>query len=137
MGRAASVVAAWSVGEPRALLALLLAIPLVVLHLHLKRRRRMRVASLRLVLEGLAPVDKSARFRRLRDRLALASRVAALARTRRAGGNRRRPVWSGARRCWWSTPARTTSAHQSTVAPAPPTRRLRWRAVALLLAPRS
>ena len=75
MGRAASVVAAWSVGEPRALLALLLAIPLVVLHLHLKRRRRMRVASLRLVLEGLAPVDKSARFRRLRDRLALASRV--------------------------------------------------------------
>ena len=79
MGRAASVVAAWSVGEPRALLALLLAIPLVVLHLHLKRRRRMRVASLRLVLEGLAPVDKSARFRRLRDRLALASRLAALA----------------------------------------------------------
>lgn len=79
MGSPASFVAAWSVGEPRALFALLLAVPLVVLHLHLKRRRRLRVASLRLVLEGLAPVDKSARFRRLRDRLALASRIAALA----------------------------------------------------------
>ncbi len=73
------VLAAWDVAEPRALFALALAAPIVGLHLYLKKRRRRLVASLHLVLEGLGPVREAARFRRIRDRLALASRLAALA----------------------------------------------------------
>lgn len=78
MTAAPAVLATWALADPRALFGLALAVPLVGLHLYLKRRQRVRVASLRLLAESLASVRHAARFRRVRDRLALLARLAAL-----------------------------------------------------------
>lgn len=71
--------AGWEFARPGALWALCAALPLVALHLYLARRRRWVVASLRFVEEALARAPASARFQRMRDRLALLARLLALA----------------------------------------------------------
>ena len=66
-------------GAPTALWGLALALPLLVLHLYHRRRVRVVVPFLPLLLESTGPARREARFKRLREVVALGLRLTALA----------------------------------------------------------
>ena len=62
-----ATVGAWSLADPRWLVGLGLAVPLVLLHLH--HRRRVVVPFLPLLVEAAGPRRAGGGWRRLRERL--------------------------------------------------------------------